>query len=257
MDFEAHDRRVIEEQESRIATLEAQLAELEVENERLTRERQDSAREWRTAFDNMHQRAMTAETLSRTGAVKVLESELDWYSHTEHGALDGIPYKHVAHVIRVMLARLSAPAAPEGQQPVGVVWFGYDENTGEFTGESCSVEPHDSHRFRAYAPITTRPAEQAVTEVGAVRREIKSEKEILRRLADGDQIAFSEDGDCAFFTGGDRAFVGPVIISMRSKRYIKRITLDDENYRGTAERDVISDAGMAALNAAMEAGRHD
>ncbi|WP_353194593.1 hypothetical protein [Pusillimonas noertemannii] len=56
---------------------------------------------------------------------------------------------------------------PEGQQePVarGVVWFGYDENTGEFTGEYCSVKPHDARGMRPYIPYTTRPADQAVTE---------------------------------------------------------------------------------------------
>ena len=89
--------------------------------------------------------------------------------------------------------------------------------------------------------------ERVVEALRTVRPEIKSETDILKRLADGDEIAFSEDGDEAFFTKGDRAFVGPVIISMRSKGYLKRIVLNDENYRGTAERDVISDAGIAAL----------
>lgn len=66
--------------------------------------------------------------------------------------------------LAMMLHQRGERIAPEGQQPVGVVWFGYDENTGEFTGESCSVEPHDSHRFRAYAPVATRPTERTVTE---------------------------------------------------------------------------------------------
>jgi len=151
-----------------------------------------------------------------------------------------------------------SPAAPKGEQEAArigdavLAWMTkYDLLDGEqeyYVADVIAV-------LDDLTPLT-RPAEQAVTKAGAVRREIKSEMEILRRLADGDQIAFSEDGDCAFFTGGDRAFVGPVIISMRSKSYLKRITLDDENYRGTAERDVISDAGIAALKAAMEAS-HD
>jgi hypothetical protein len=94
------------------------------------------------------------------------------------------------------------------------------------------------------------PADERVVEaLRIVRPEIKSATEILKRLADGDEIAFSEDGDEAFFTKGDRAFVGSVIVSMRSNGYLKRIVLNDENYRGTAERDVISDAGLAALSA--------
>lgn len=64
---------------------------------------------------------------------------------------------------------------PEGQQePVarGVVWFGYDENTGEFTGEYCSVKPHDARGMRPYIPYTTRPAEQAVTEAMELARTV-------------------------------------------------------------------------------------
>lgn len=45
-------------------------------------------------------------------AVATLKAELDWYSRTEHGALDGIPFPHVAHVIRVMLNRI-ASASPQ------------------------------------------------------------------------------------------------------------------------------------------------
>ncbi len=93
------------------------------------------------------------------------------------------------------------------------------------------------------APVVTEEATRPV------RAEIKSEREILERLAAGDKIAFSQDGDDAFFVGGDRAFVGAVIINMRSKGYLKRIVLDEENYRGMAEHDVISDAGRAALEA--------
>lgn len=92
------------------------IAKLEEENARLTQERQDSAREWRTAFDSMQQRAIAAERAlaERAGGVRILQAELDWYSRTEHGTLDGIPYPHVAHVIRVMLSRLTTePAAPD------------------------------------------------------------------------------------------------------------------------------------------------
>jgi hypothetical protein len=80
---------------------------------------------------------------------------------------------------------------------------------------------------------------------------ITDETTILVRLAAGDEIAYSQDGDDAFFTKGDRAFIGSVIMSMREKGYLRRILLDPENYRGMSERDVISDAGLRALTAAL------
>ena len=79
------------------------------------------------------------------------------------------------------------------------------------------------------------------------KREIKSTMEILQRLADGDRIVFSEDGEEAWFAGGDRAFVGNVIIEMRSKGYLKRMCDDEENYRGSGEYDTISEKGRATL----------
>lgn len=80
----------------------------------------------------------------------------------------------------------------------------------------------------------------------------KEEKATLARLADGDSVAYSQDGDDGWFTQGDRAFVGNEIISLRSKGLIERTCLDDENYRGMSERDVISDAGRQALSGAKE-----
>lgn len=76
---------------------------------------------------------------------------------------------------------------------------------------------------------------------------VDDEMEILKRLAAGDTIRFSQDGDTAWFTKGDGAFVGNAIISLRSKGYLKRECDDEENYRGTAEYDTISDLGRAAL----------
>ncbi|MDO6966930.1 hypothetical protein [Rhizobium alvei] len=77
---------------------------------------------------------------------------------------------------------------------------------------------------------------------------VDDETEILKRLAAGDTIRFSQDGDAAWFTKGDGAFVGNAIISLRSKGYLKRECDDEENYRGMSEYDTISDLGRAALN---------
>lgn len=58
--------------------LRKEIAALKAENERLAKERQDSAREWRIAFDNMHERAMAAERAlaERAGGAKV--KALEW-----------------------------------------------------------------------------------------------------------------------------------------------------------------------------------
>ena len=76
---------------------------------------------------------------------------------------------------------------------------------------------------------------------------IDDEIQILRRLADGDQIFYSQVGDDGWFSKGDRAFVGNAIISLRQKGYLKRQCDDEENYRGLAEYDTISAAGRAYL----------
>jgi hypothetical protein len=73
---------------------------------------------------------------------------------------------------------------------------------------------------------------------------------ILRRLADGDTIVYSQDGDTGWFTKGDRAFVGDEIMTLRSCGFIKReIDPNDEtdNYRGMAEYDTITEVGRKYL----------
>lgn len=80
----------------------------------------------------------------------------------------------------------------------------------------------------------------------------KEELATLARLADGDSIAYSQDGDDGWFTQGDRAFVGNEITSLRKKGLIERVCNDEENYRGMSERDVISNVGRAALSGSKE-----
>lgn len=78
----------------------------------------------------------------------------------------------------------------------------------------------------------------------------KAQRATLMRLASGDSIAYSQDGDDGWFTKGDRARVGNEVISLRAKGLIeRRIDPSDEtdNYRGMAERDVITPAGLEAL----------
>lgn len=65
------------------------------------------------------------------------------------------------HVIETYLAALeSTPAQPvrEGQEgKAEPVWFGFDENTGEFTGEYSFVKPHDT---RGMVPFVRALASQ-------------------------------------------------------------------------------------------------
>lgn len=100
---------------------------------------------------------------------------------------------------------------------------------------------HYAAAIRALALAPLKPNEKPC---------VDDELVILRRLADGDTIVFSLDGDMAWFTKGDRAFVGDSIMSLREKGHLlrKRDGVDDEDDpRGIAFYDTISDAGRAAL----------
>ena len=86
-----------------------------------------------------------------------------------------------------------------------------------------------------------------------VRAQVEDGIAILKRLAEGDTIVFSLDGDMAWFTKGDRAFVGNAIMDLREKGYLLRkrdVVDDDDDPRGIADYDTISDAGLSALAAA-------
>lgn len=107
--------------------------------------------------------------------------------------------------------------------------------------------------------------ERLTAELGNARREaqtmrvkpeekrfVDDEAEILQRLATGDTIVFSMDGDMAWFTKGDHAFVGDAIMSLREKGYLLRkrdVVDDDDDPRGIASYDTISDSGRAAIMA--------
>lgn len=75
---------------------------------------------------------------------------------------------------------------------------------------------------------------------------VSDEWEILKRLAAGDRIHFSQDGEMAWFICGDKALVGG-LSGLRTKGYLLRKGDDKENYRGGGEYDTISEAGLAAL----------
>ncbi len=85
---------------------------------------------------------------------------------------------------------------------------------------------------------------------------LEAEFKTLARLATGDTIVYSQDGDNGWFTRGDRAFIGDEVISLRKRGFIThKLDPKDEtdNYRGMAEFDCISDAGLIALEAELHA----
>ena len=91
-------------------------------------------------------------------------------------------------------------------------------------------------------------ARAAPTRAKPIRRTVEDADEALRRLGDGDTIKFSQDGDDAWFTKGDKAFIGDAAIwSLRNRGLIVRKCDDEDNYRGMSEYDAISDVGRAYL----------
>jgi len=76
-------------------------------------------------------------------------------------------------------------------------------------------------------------------------KEVFDELEILRRLEGGDSIAYSTDGENAWFCKGNRAWVNEgAIISMRDKGLLLRSGPDEDGWSGT---DTISDKGRSFL----------
>lgn len=71
---------------------------------------------------------------------------------------DGEAIRFALHAIRNPQQATSVPA----QMPVAEIWFGFDENTGEFTGEYSTVKPHDTRGMvpfvRAEAAALASPA---------------------------------------------------------------------------------------------------
>ena len=158
---------------ARIAALEAQLAELEAENERL-----------RTLVMAQSRAIHSPEALSRTGAVKVDElaqeiRRVDGGNSLGAGAL--------AEALMPFLSTLES-AAPEGQQPVAYrVHAPADEHYG-IGPDRLQFHPlaqYDLDTGYRQTPLYTRPSEQAVTEAMAVCPE-----------CDGQKLMHGYDCDC-------------------------------------------------------------
>ena len=121
-------------------------------------------------------------------------------------------------------------------------------------------EDDDGKGYSAACQSVKRVAERCVERIDAAlegntpaegvepRREVTSMIEMLMRLANGDTIHYSQDGEMAWFGKGDRTFIADTpIIEARQLGYLERKCDDEENYRGTAEYDTISAKGRAAF----------
>lgn len=98
--------------------------------------------------------------------------------------------------------------------------------------------------FRIYDPASPVAA-VSEREDAIEKATIDDETAILQRLEDGDEIAYSKDGENAWFTRGDRAWIGDTaVIELRAKGYLHRHYRDDEDEHGV---DVISNEGRAAI----------
>lgn len=154
----------------------------------------------------------------------------------------GVPAGTVAVPVTQLVAIRDALAAEDINEAYHVLYSLASPHFDKF-------EPWAEWERRAALSTAAPPA----VEPGATKREINDETEVLRRLAEGDEIAFSKDGDNAWFTKGDRAWIGDVVIAMRKKGYLRRYYARDDEW-GV---DVISDKGRAALTPAPTSARKD
>lgn len=60
-----------------------------------------------------------------------------------------------------ILAALEPAEPATGVEPI---WFGFDESTGEFTGEYCTTKPHDTHGMKPFVRLGSHPPESRLRE---------------------------------------------------------------------------------------------
>ena len=136
-----------------------------------------------------------------------------------------------------------------------VVWWAWDADNEELLGEPAYIGSPLDLGYPVEVEFRTREGEFVHTyNVGGwpgyhthwtphpefpeslkVIPTLDDEKSILSRLMSGDSIAYSRDGDTAWFMRGNKAWVGDTIIQMRK---------DDLLWRAGDDRDYISSHGV-------------
>lgn len=204
--------------------------------------------------------------ISKSRLDRILSKEIDWpHVYTVDQS------KHFECVPLFISAKTPAPAPQMEGDPalIGIAEM-IEESGGHWRPCSGCYDTEDGHPTQKYdfSPALQTPIGCGCTECGGigatwehytaeeveqmVRGEVDDEIEILSRLSNGDTVVYSQDGECGWFTKGDRAFVGDAIMALRQKGFLRRQCDDEENYRGMAEYDTISDAGRAHLATATE-----
>lgn len=98
----------------------------------------------------------------------------------------------------------------------------------------------------ARAALSAMPAPVSVTEKTS---ETDDEAEVTRRLIKGERIFYSQDGDVAWLSGGDRAYVSDrVVWALRNNGALTRVSSEE----GRVSCDEASDALRA-----ISGGSHD
>jgi hypothetical protein len=78
-----------------------------------------------------------------------------------------------------------------------------------------------------------------------VTNEIEDANIVLARLAGGEHIAYSRDGESAWLSAGGREWIPETtVFELRDKGYLLRVSPPDEPF---GDHDIISDAGRTAL----------
>ena len=99
-------------------------------------------------------------------------------------------------------------------------------------------------------PIYLHPAPEH-NDVRVERPEIATEADALKRLAEGDRIVYSRDGEMAWFQNGDRAWVADdVVMDLHLSGAV--VTVNEGMDEDWHEWSQITDTGRAALSAALK-----
>ncbi|MEO3387365.1 hypothetical protein [Mesorhizobium sp. CAU 1741] len=133
---------------------DARIAELEAENARLTKERDESGRRWRDSFDAMHQRAMRAEAKHVVDLrhFNILVEAMAEVKATS----DGLSDQPVADIVQGCIDEIaSLEPAPETEEP-------FDAEMRDIEASINSGARRSSHRF-SLSPPTGKDAVQTVT----------------------------------------------------------------------------------------------
>jgi hypothetical protein len=86
------------------------------------------------------------------------------------------------HILREAITRQAAQLAERDAEIERVTWFRFEPSNGEWSGEYCSVKPHDSTHFVPMIRLDALARRDA--EIAGLKREIGEAREIILDLAE-------------------------------------------------------------------------